>query len=90
MIDAQNENPMLRRLIERWRNDPSGTYQFGNLFRGSSLETVVASIAEQRQIFKGADHAFFSSRIRRYASNQVIIFRGVAQLYPTAQPQMDP
>lgn len=34
----------------------SGT--FGNSFRGSSLETVVRSIAEQRQIFKGADHAF--------------------------------
>lgn len=32
--------------------------QFGNLYRGSSLETVVSSIAEQRQIFKGADHAF--------------------------------
>lgn len=31
---------------------------FGNQYRGSSLETVVASIAEQRQIFKGADHAF--------------------------------
>jgi len=31
---------------------------FGNLYRGSSLETVVHSIAEQRQIFKGADHAF--------------------------------
>ncbi len=31
---------------------------FGNLYRGSSLETVVGSIAEQRQIFKGADHAF--------------------------------
>lgn len=31
---------------------------FGNLYRGSSLETVVRSIAEQRQIFKGADHAF--------------------------------
>ncbi len=30
----------------------------GNLYRGSSLETVVGSIAEQRQIFKGADHAF--------------------------------
>jgi type II restriction enzyme len=27
-------------------------------YRGSSLETVVYSIAEQRQIFKGADHAF--------------------------------
>lgn len=31
---------------------------FGNLYKGSSLETVVRSIAEQRQIFKGADHAF--------------------------------
>ena len=31
---------------------------FGNVYRGSSLETVVGSIAEQRQIFKGADHAF--------------------------------
>ncbi len=31
---------------------------FGNMYRGSSLETVVSSIAEQRQIFKGADHAF--------------------------------
>jgi type II restriction enzyme len=27
-------------------------------YKGSSLETVVGSIAEQRQIFKGADHAF--------------------------------
>ena len=31
---------------------------FGNRYKGSSLETVVGSIAEQRQIFKGADHAF--------------------------------
>lgn len=31
---------------------------FGNTYRGSSLETVVGSIAEQRQLFKGADHAF--------------------------------
>lgn len=31
---------------------------FGTAFRGSSLETVVHGIAEQRQIFKGADHAF--------------------------------
>lgn len=31
---------------------------FGNAYRGSSLETVVRSIAEQRQLFKGADHAF--------------------------------
>jgi type II restriction enzyme len=31
---------------------------FGNVYKGSSLATVVKSIAEQRQIFKGADHAF--------------------------------
>ena len=31
---------------------------FGAAYRGSTLETVVRSIAEQRQIFKGADHAF--------------------------------
>lgn len=31
---------------------------FGNSYRGSSLETVVGAVAEQRQIFKGADHAW--------------------------------
>lgn len=31
---------------------------FGTAYRGSSLETVAKSIAEQRQIFKGADHPF--------------------------------
>ncbi len=31
---------------------------FGTAYRESSLETVVHSIAEQRQIFRGADHAF--------------------------------
>lgn len=31
---------------------------FGNVYKESSLETVVGSIAEQRQMFKGADHAF--------------------------------
>jgi len=31
---------------------------FGNLYKGSSLETIVGSIAEQRPMFKGADHAF--------------------------------
>ncbi|HWA70741.1 MAG TPA: type II restriction endonuclease [Polyangiaceae bacterium] len=31
---------------------------FGNCYKGSSLETVVGSVAEQKQIFKGADHAF--------------------------------
>jgi type II restriction enzyme len=34
------------------------TGTFGTAYKGSSLETVVESIAEQRQIFKGADHAF--------------------------------
>ncbi|OGV66699.1 MAG: hypothetical protein A2498_03635 [Lentisphaerae bacterium RIFOXYC12_FULL_60_16] len=32
------------------------TDTFGNVYKHSSLETVVGSIAEQRQIFKGADH----------------------------------
>lgn len=32
--------------------------KFGTAYRESSLETVVHSIAEQRQIFRGADHAF--------------------------------
>lgn len=31
---------------------------FGSAYRGSSLEIVVESIAEQRQLFAGADHAF--------------------------------
>lgn len=31
---------------------------FGAQYKGSSLETVVGSIAEQRQMFKGADHAW--------------------------------
>lgn len=31
---------------------------FGAAYKGSSLETVVGSIAEQKQIFKGADHAW--------------------------------
>ena len=34
------------------------TGAFGNAYRGSSLETVVGAIAEQRQIFKGADHVW--------------------------------
>jgi type II restriction enzyme len=31
---------------------------FVSAYRGSSLEMVVGAIAEQRQMFKGADHAF--------------------------------
>lgn len=43
----------LQAVAEEIRNDV-----FGNAYRGSSLETVLDSIAEQRQVFKGADHAF--------------------------------
>ena len=32
--------------------------RFGCAYKGSSLESVVGSVAEQRQLFKGADHAF--------------------------------
>jgi len=47
----------IRRGIELVVRDiDAGT--FGNTYRGSSLETAVKSIAEQRQMFKGADHAF--------------------------------
>lgn len=43
-------------IAEVVREIEAGT--FGNVYKGSSLETVVHSIAEQRQVFKGADHAF--------------------------------
>ncbi|WP_229776211.1 type II restriction endonuclease [Deinococcus ruber] len=43
----------LQTVVREIRDDT-----FGSQYRGSSLETVVHSIAEQRQIFRGADHAF--------------------------------
>ncbi|MCX7322074.1 MAG: type II restriction endonuclease [Hyphomicrobiales bacterium] len=47
----------IRRGIEQVvRQIEDGT--FGNVYKGSSLEVAVKSVAEQRQIFKGADHAF--------------------------------
>lgn len=47
----------LRRGIEQVsREIEDGT--FGHAYKGSSLETVVHGVAEQRQMFKGADHAF--------------------------------
>lgn len=47
----------IRRGIQQVVQDiQAGT--FGNQYKGSSLETVVGSIAEQRQLFKGADHPF--------------------------------
>ncbi|MBC7172476.1 MAG: type II restriction endonuclease, partial [Polyangiaceae bacterium] len=52
----KNFRSIRRGLAEVVHEIESGV--FGNTYKGSSLETVVASIAEQRQIFKGADHAF--------------------------------
>ena len=52
----KNFRSIRRGLQEVVQEIESGT--FGNVYKGSSLETVVGSIAEQRQIFKGADHAF--------------------------------
>lgn len=52
----KNFRSIRRGLAEVVREMEAGT--FGNVYKGSSLETVVGSIAEQRQMFKGADHAF--------------------------------
>lgn len=52
----KNFRSIRRGIGEVVREIEQGT--FGNVYKGSSLETVVGSIAEQRQIFKGADHAF--------------------------------
>lgn len=52
----KNFRSIRRGIAEVVRDIEAGT--FGNAYRGSSLETAVASIAEQRQIFRGADHAF--------------------------------
>jgi type II restriction enzyme len=66
MSEIQSSQEPLRRLIEAWRTDPNATYRnwflwedrLKNFYKGSSLETAVKCVAEQRQIFKGADHAF--------------------------------
>ncbi|WP_437628944.1 type II restriction endonuclease [Achromobacter xylosoxidans] len=52
----KNFRSIRRGLAQVVKEIDAGT--FGSAFRGSSLETVVGSVAEQRQIFKGADHAF--------------------------------
>lgn len=52
----KNFRSIRRGLAEVVREIDDGT--FGNVYKGSSLETIVGSIAEQRQVFKGADHAF--------------------------------
>ena len=52
----KNFRSIRRGISQVVREIEAGT--FGVTYRGSSLETVVSSIAEQRQIFKGADHAF--------------------------------
>ncbi|MBY0518144.1 MAG: type II restriction endonuclease [Bacteriovoracaceae bacterium] len=43
----------LLKIIDEIESD-----KFGRAYRDSSLETVLHSITEQKQIFKGADHAF--------------------------------
>ena len=52
----KNFRSIRRGVTEVVQDIEAGT--FGTAYRGSSLETVVGSIAEQRQLFKGADHAF--------------------------------
>ena len=52
----KNFRSIRRGILQVVEEIESGT--FGNVYKGSSLETVVGAIAEQRQIFKGADHAF--------------------------------
>lgn len=52
----KNFRSIRRGLDEVIREIEQGT--FGTAYKGSSLETVVGAIAEQRQVFKGADHAF--------------------------------
>ncbi|PLR84935.1 hypothetical protein CVD25_13630 [Bacillus canaveralius] len=44
----------IKAVVEDIEND-----QFGSDFKGSSLETVVTAIAEQKQVFEGAAHAFY-------------------------------
>ena len=53
---VKNFRSIRRGLQAVVREIEAGT--FGNAYRGSSLETVVHSVAEQRQLFKGADHAW--------------------------------
>jgi type II restriction enzyme len=52
----KNFRSIRRGIGEVVKDIEAGT--FGNAYRASTLETVVKSVAEQRQIFKGADHAF--------------------------------
>ncbi|WP_394755211.1 type II restriction endonuclease [Rhodoferax sp.] len=52
----KNFRSIRRGIAQVVRDIDAGT--FGNQYQGSTLQTVVASVAEQRQIFKGAEHAF--------------------------------
>lgn len=58
-------NPARNRVVEEIDGGA-----FGNVYKGSSLETIVGSIAEQRQIFKGVDHAFLIPDIYESQDNQ--------------------
>ena len=52
----KNFRAIRRGLAEVVTEIQAGT--FGAAYKGSSLETVVGSIAEQRPMFRGADHAW--------------------------------
>lgn len=52
----KNFRAIRRGILQVVKEIEQGT--FGTLYKGSSLETAVGAIAEQRQLFKGADHAF--------------------------------
>lgn len=52
----KNFRSIRRGLAEVIREIEEGS--FGTAYKKSSLETVVGAIAEQRQVFRGADHAF--------------------------------
>ncbi|MDX2060077.1 MAG: type II restriction endonuclease [Gemmatimonadales bacterium] len=52
----KNFRSIRRGVVQVVEEIKSGT--FGSAYKGSSLETVVGAIAEQRRMFKGADHAF--------------------------------
>jgi type II restriction enzyme len=52
----KNFRSIRRGLAEVVTEIEAGT--FGTAYKGSSLETVVHSIAEQQQMFRGADHAW--------------------------------
>jgi hypothetical protein len=54
--------------------------KFGNAYKGSSLETVVGSIAEQRQIFKGTTEVVAAFEVEHSTS----IYSGIVRMLDLA------